>query len=250
VIDAQEHLASCAACQQFVRDMRALGDAIREAAPREQAPAEVRGRLFAAVARARAGLQPSPRGRGRASWLAAAVLLVALAGALTADRLRRDGPDARIDPISAIAEDHATALGETRIASADPAEVTRWLERQVHFAMHVPVLPGARLLGARLCVTDDRRGAAVEYEVNGVAVSYFVVPDGARDAHSAKPPRFDRTTRVGYHVVSWREPGLLHAMVGNLPASRLATLAEACVEQARRAVAWMGGRAYEHEQEG
>jgi hypothetical protein len=31
-------------------------------------------------------------------------------------------------------------------------------------------------------------------------------------------------------------------MVGNLPESRLATLAKACVDQARRAVAWLRGR--------
>jgi anti-sigma factor RsiW len=243
VIEAQEHLAGCVACQRFAREMRALGDVVREAAPREQAPAEVRGRLFAAVARARAGLQPTPRRRARAPWLAAAVLLVALAGALTANHLRRDG---HVDLISAIAEDHARALGDTHIASADAAEVTRWLERRVHFAMHVPALPGARLLGARLCVMDGRRGAVVEYGVNGVAVSYFVVPfavpeEGAPPA-DAGPARFDRATRAGYAVVSWREPGLLHAMVGNLPESQLTTLARACVEQARRAMAWLGLR--------
>lgn len=251
VVDAQEHLSGCAACQQFVRDMRALGDAVsdaaRDAAPDERAPVEVRTRLFTAIARARAGTQPAAYWRGRAPRLAAALLMVVLAGALGADRLLRE---ARLDPIAAIAEDHGRAKGETRIASVDPTEVTRWLSGQVHFAMHVPVLPGARLRGARLCEMDGRRGAVVEYEVSGVAVSYFVVPDGDRSANSGAT-RFDGDTRAGYHVVSWREPGLLHAMVGDLPESRLATLAKACVEQAHRAVAWLSRRGRTvHTQEG
>ncbi|MEJ7813418.1 MAG: hypothetical protein WKG32_23625, partial [Gemmatimonadaceae bacterium] len=88
------------------------------------------------------------------------------------------------------------------IASADTAEVARWLERQVRFALHVPVLPGARLVGARFCVVGGHRGAVVEYEVGGVAVSYFVVPGGAGDARRAGPPRFDRTTLGDSHVVA------------------------------------------------
>jgi anti-sigma factor RsiW len=241
VIDAQAHLEACPACQQFMRDMRALGDATRDVAPREYAPAEVRRRLFTAIARARTGAQDATSGRHRrVRWLAAAGLLLAgLAGALTADRLLRH---ASTDPITAIVEDHAKTLGEFRIASGDPAEVTRWLAGQVHFAVYVPVLTGAELRGARLCVLDGRRGAVVEYDVDGVAVSYFVVPYGAQPAGDATPGRFDHTRRSGYQVVSWREPGLVHAMVGNLPESRLETFAKACVAQARRAVAWVRGR--------
>jgi anti-sigma factor RsiW len=223
-----------------LRDILALGDAIHDAAAREHAPPDVRGRLFDAIARARTGAQPPARRHRRAQWLAAAVVvLVGLAGAITADRLLRD-TDA--DPITAIAEDHAKALGETHMASRDPAEVTRWLAGQVHFAVHVPVLPGADLRGGRLCVLDGRRCAVMEYDVDGVAVSYFVVPDGSEPAGHGASPRFDATRRAGYHVVAWREPGLLHAMVGNLPESRLATFAKVCVEQARRAVVWLRGR--------
>ncbi|MFN2431681.1 MAG: hypothetical protein ABR599_02465, partial [Gemmatimonadota bacterium] len=54
VIDAQHHLAACQACQRFVREMHAIADLLHDAAPREEAPAEVRGRLFTALARARA----------------------------------------------------------------------------------------------------------------------------------------------------------------------------------------------------
>ena len=241
VIEAQRHLAACAACQQFVRQMRMLGDAIHDAVPREDAPVEVRRRLFTAIARARTGTQELLSGRRRrVQWIAAAVvLLIGLAGVVSIDRVLRG---TRADPITAIVEDHARALSETHVASGDPAEITRWLAGQVHFAVYVPVLPGAKLRGGRLCVLDGRRGAVVEYEVDGVAVSYFVMPYETEKAGPSTRARFDGTNRAGYSVVVWREPGLLHAMVGNLPESLLATFAKACVDQARRTVARLRGR--------
>ncbi len=226
-------------------DMRAIGEAIRDAAPRDEAPVDVRGRLFSVIARARAGTQPT-RALRRASWtIAAAVLAALLVGGAAVERLLRDAP---ANPISAIVQEHARALADTRLASGDEAEVTRWIGAQVDFAMYVPSLPGARLVGARLCVIDGRRGAVIDYDVNGVPVSYFVVPEGTGSADASRPARFDSAVRAGYRVVSWRAPGLLHAMVGNLPEGRLAALAKVCVQQARGMLAALGGRV--HSQEG
>jgi anti-sigma factor RsiW len=149
-------------------------------------------------------------------------------------RLTRDAP---VDPIAVLAEDHARAVGEARLASSRPSEVANWLARQVHFAMLVPILPGASLRGARISVLDGRRAAIVEYDVDGTALSYFVVPNESPSFDAGTPMRFEHTARMGYHVISWREPGLLHAMVGNLPEAQLMTFAKACVEQAGRDVA-------------
>jgi anti-sigma factor RsiW len=234
VVDAQEHVAGCAACRGFMREMRAVGEAVRESAPREQAPSEVRERLFAALAHARAGTEPG-RGRYARNWmlLAAAVLFVTVGAPRLFDHLTGEPQS---DGFTALAEDHARAVGEVHIASTDPAEVATWVGGQVHFAVQVPGLPGASLRGARMSVFDGRRSAVLEYDVNGIAMSYFVIPnDDAPDPRG--PMRFDRTARAGYQVVSWTEPGLLHAMVGNLSSSQLLTLAKACVEQAGRSAA-------------
>jgi anti-sigma factor RsiW len=226
--------------------MRALADSIHDAAPREQAPAAVRDRLFGAVARARSGAGARAPLRARRLLLAAvaALLLAVAGGALIVGRLVRDDASA---PIAAIADDHARALGGPHIVSADVAEVARWLEGQVHFAMHVPALPGARLRGARVSAIAGGRAAVVEYQLGTATVAYFVVPNGDRSDGGGAPPRFHRSTRSGYHIVWWREPGLLHAMIGNASETQLTALAKACVEQARRAVASMRFRAHTRE---
>jgi anti-sigma factor RsiW len=234
VVDAQEHVAACAACEGFLAEMRAVGEAVRESAPREQAPIEVRERLYAALAHTRAGTEPRRR-RQAGNWvLLAAVLLLTLGATLLVGRLTRQAPG---DAIAALAEDHARAVGEAHITSADPIKVANWVSGHVHFGMQVPILPGASLRGARISVFDGRRSAVLEYEVDGVAMSYFVIPNDAKSAPGGSAMRFDRTVRAGYQVVSWREPGLLHAMVGNLSAAQLVTLAKACVEQAGRPAA-------------
>jgi anti-sigma factor RsiW len=232
VLAAQQHLASCAACQQFIRDMTTIRELVgRTDGAQVQAPAQVRERLFMAIARARAGTPMRARLRVP-SWLAAAaVLLVAIGGALTADRWRHSD---RIDLLAVIARDHSVATGETRLASGNRAEITRWVERQAHIAIYVPTLPGARLLGARLHVRDGHYGAVVEYEINGIAVSYFVVPEPMRSSGSSQVGSFMHVRRSGYQIVSWSDGEMLHAMVANLPESRLELFARACVEQALR----------------
>jgi anti-sigma factor RsiW len=123
------------------------------------------------------------------------------------------------------------AIGGHGVASADTAVVAEWLRGSLPFPVAVPAMPGLTLRGARLCLIDGRRGAVVEYRAaTGEPVSYYVVP--APEGKSM-PVAGDvqRASRAGYHVVGWTEPGLLHALVANLPESRLVELARLCMKE-------------------
>ena len=50
---AREHAAGCEGCTHFLADMHRMAEEIGRRAPRPTAPAEVRNRLFQAIARAR-----------------------------------------------------------------------------------------------------------------------------------------------------------------------------------------------------
>ncbi|MCZ6756518.1 MAG: hypothetical protein O7E49_14510, partial [Gemmatimonadetes bacterium] len=41
----------------------------------------------------------------------------------------------------------------------------------------------------------------------------------------------DTAVQSGYHIASWREPGLLHVMVGNVPEPVITNLAVQCRRQ-------------------
>ncbi len=231
VIEAQEHLSACLSCQRFLAEMRAVADAAATALA-VTAPGGFRERLFDALARRRTSVPSAERRRRRSSApiIAAASLVlvsVALAGLL---RQRSTSISAR-DVLSALADDHAHTLAEAHIASSDQATVARWLSSRVPFAVFVPVLPGTAIREARVVMVDGRATAVVEYAVHGEVMSYFIIPMGDDGSRDTGPLRFVHASRNGYRFVSWYEPGLLHAMVGNVSPSQLEQLARHCVNQ-------------------
>jgi anti-sigma factor RsiW len=154
-----------------------------------------------------------------------AVALVLLVGAVLFLR-----PDPVGSLVSLIAAEHATAVGGDRVSSSDRGEVERWLAARVAFAVHVPAFTGARLTGARICLTEVGRGAVVEYVVGDRSLSYFVLPSPS-DA-PLTGAGLTRATESGYRLVVWRDTGLVHALVGALSHEQLDRLAKECIEQA------------------
>ena len=90
-----------------------------------------------------------------------------------------------------------------------------------------------------MALVDGRRSAVIEYQVQGATVSYFVIPQASGGTNPAGPIRLEMTSRAGYRLVAWQEPGLLHAMVGDLSPTQLTQLAQACIRQMGGVVAWV-----------
>jgi hypothetical protein len=225
---AERHVAECAECRLFLEEMSRIGRLTHELASRPQAPREVRDRLFKAVARARTG--SSGLGWQRLSrWVGLAAVLALLAGGALVWGTRVAAPP---DRFTGLAEDHMRATRGDGLVSSDSAAVSRWLAQRLAFAMEVPALPGLRIRGARLCIMDGRRGGVVEYMSQGRSISYFVVPDLDIERRSAPTADVQSAVRAGYRVVTWREPGLVHALVGDLPEATLVGLARLCIAKA------------------
>lgn len=235
---AEEHLAGCRECRQFLTEMHAMADRLRGAAPLADAPADLRHRLFSAVARARVAVSaPAPRlGRRWLVGLAGVAALSAL-GLGYHSWVRQD----RASALTMFAEDHRRAAKGEGTATSDSLTASRWLAARLAIAVPVPLFPGARLKGARVCVFGEDRGGVLEYEVNGHALSYFVVP--ARQAGGAESiPELHFAAQGGYRVVAWHDAGLTHALVADLPESHLAELARFCIHQMTTAVAHLAAR--------
>lgn len=232
VIDARRHVAKCEQCSAFFAEMRAMGEHLHAAAPRPVAPLEARERLFARIAAARTNTAtPAPHRRlWFAGWALAATLLVVI-GIVEYDP-RSVPPHQSV--LTALAKEHAHSLGELGISSSDPAEVARWLKGRLPFAVQVPVFAEARLRGARLVEMNGDRAVVIQYDVGTQALSYFVV--GGADSSEPVDAGFHEAAFDGYRVESWNEPGLLHALIANIPQSRLRQLADECMKQAAMAM--------------
>jgi hypothetical protein len=221
---AERHVAGCTECRRFLEDMGRLGQLTHELASRPRAPRDVRDRLFKTVARVRSD-RPTLGLRRMAAWVGVAAVVAFLAG-IAVVWGRGAAPS---DPFTGLAEDHMRATRGEGLVSDDSASVARWLAERLPFAMEVPRLPGLRIQGARLCIMDGRRGGVVEYYDQGHPISYFVLPDPEPGVRPAAGGDLQSQVRAGYRVVTWREPGLRFALVGDVPGAALVSLARLCM---------------------
>jgi len=222
---ARRHADSCSECRTFFAQMQAAQTAVRATAASDVTPIELREEIYARLAEAR-HVRRSQRWSG--PLLAAAVAVVLLLGAVLL--LRPDSPMGSL--VSGIAAEHAKAVGGDRLSSSDRGEIERWLTARVAFAVHVPTFSGARLTGARICLTENGRGAVIEYAVRDHSLSYFVLP-----SQPHVPPMGTGLTHAvesGYRLVVWRDTDLVHALVGAFSHEQLERLAKECIEQSLR----------------
>ncbi|MEO5739242.1 MAG: hypothetical protein ABIS29_01425 [Vicinamibacterales bacterium] len=232
VAAAEAHMAQCASCRAFITDMRVLAERLSASEPQVTAPREVRERLFASLARARSEFDRARVRRVTSLRLAGAgaVALLVLATAVW----RLSSPPAITSEVTErLADDHRRALRTHGITSSDTAAVARWLSSRVEFAVHAPTFTNGQLVGARLVDVNAQRGAVLTYRIGGVDVSYYILPTGEGGTAGEKPgePAVQVTSWTGFRIATWQEPGLTHALVGDLPAARLTGLAHECITQ-------------------
>jgi hypothetical protein len=231
VVAAREHVSGCELCRRFLEDMRRISERLRQTAPRPVAPVEVRDRLFEAIARART--EPSrPMQSTRLRWrlLQAVAATLLVGGSWLGYRAIRGDQGGEKDALGSIVEDRVRSQKGAGLASSDSLEVAQWLAERLPFAVQVPIFPGARLTGARLLAVNRQSGAVVEYAIGGRSLSYYVLPAAREDER--RPPREVRlASRAGYHLATWDDAGLTHALVATLPGPRLIELARYCIHQ-------------------
>jgi anti-sigma factor RsiW len=228
IVAAREHAAGCDACRGFLEDMQRISERIGRIAPRPTAAAEVRDRLFKAIARARTeSSAPSRATRLRKIAIGGVAALLVVGLSLLGFLAVRGGMSGGSDSLGSIVEDRLRGQTGAGLASSDSLQVAQWLAERLPFAVQVPLFPEARLTGARLLVADRRSGAVVEYEVQGRGLTYYVLPaDGA-----GRQREIQLASRNGYRVASWLDAGLTHALVATLPGPKLLELARYCIHQ-------------------
>jgi len=211
--DLEAHVAACERCQERLEGARALKHAVARLPGREKPPEAVQARIEA--------LRFGPSGSHRQRWRRrAAVSAVAIAGALAAVVLGRSLTHREAEPTLAdeLIADHMKYVPEAmpaEVASEDPHEVRRFFDGKVPFDPVVPRLPGARLLGGRLCRIHGEREQLLFYERGGTKLSLYV---------SSRQRPTTCAGKSGYHVCGHEHGGLSWMLVGDAPEGDLRTL--------------------------
>ncbi|MCE9668198.1 zf-HC2 domain-containing protein [Myxococcus stipitatus] len=174
--EVEDHLARCPGCSREASRYSALRRALKAEGAEE---IDVPPALTARVARLAPPTSPRRRAWGR---LAAALAAVGLVWA--------SWPGGMDEALAMDLErNHLKAFSRRspcEFESSDPAEVKAWVEREVGYAVEVPVVPGATLLGARRCRLHGRLSASLLYRhEGGKAMTLFLPLQGSDVARAA-----------------------------------------------------------------
>jgi len=209
--DLEAHVDDCADCRQRLQAARALKHAVAGLPGRQAPPEAVQARVEMLRFRARA---PHSR-RGLRRLLVGAAIAACLLGALAIERGLLHPEPRLADELIANHMKYVPEAMPAEVASDNPGEVQRFFTGKVPFDPVVPRLPGARLLGGRLCRIRGDREQLLFYERGGTKLSLYV--------SSRQRPTSCRA-KNGYHVCGHERGGLSWMLVGDVAEGELRTL--------------------------
>ncbi len=211
------HVQSCQSCRTRLDELRWLKDVVRSSAPPAIASEEFRARL--AETAARSGRR---RRQVRLGALAGG-LGIALAALLLVPPLVRERR-----AMAELIGDHV-GITVTReeafdIAGDDPRSLERWFTGKIDFSLHIPRVPQAKLVGARLCDIAGRHIPLASYELGTRRVSVFV----ERTGRAARPTVCDEQVH-GYTVCRRTADGIEYLFVSDYPAREAGSILTAAL---------------------
>ncbi len=204
---------------------RRLAGRLRRIAETQRAPRRLRDQVFADLA----AEQLDTRRRFRWDLLAAGFggALVSAAAALTIWLATPNPAPVRDDtPWLDIALNNVT--GEAIFQTNEPTALRTWLEARVSHDLDVPAIPNAKLKGGRLAYVAGFRGAAIEYTLNDVPLTYLMIPHDVMNMFAAAGDSVVTWSARGQRIVMWIQGGDTRALVAPIPRNELLEIAEHC----------------------
>lgn len=234
LVRARRHVRRCSACHDILAEDSRIRSVLRQV-QQQKAPPELRARVLEALAREAALDDAGTRPRRRpaflpdhARWILAATGFALAAAALAIVVAPGLFAPASEPPAEIFIEDFVRrAVSEEQIVSSDPAEVARFLTRELGRPAAPFVVEGLRITKAEICLLGDRRGAMVLYDLDGTTVSHYFLP---RRTASGEPlnPAVRRLSGLDAQalpaVVVWATASLEQALVGTVSPRELETL--------------------------
>lgn len=240
--ELETHLTACVPCEELVREQLAWKRAVKDAAPREQAPDVLRARMRVAL-----DAEPSP---GVLAALDALPLAQSEAVPERRSLFTRSLPYAAAASVAlmlvvsrgrhaGVTEDviakHSRNLPMEVQGRSD--EVRRWYADKVDFPVRPPTFGNVRqvaLRGGRLANVRERQAAYLLYDMNGNKVSVFIFDPGELPLEARRHTVVGNREvyldgERGYNVALYRDNGVGYAIASELDQDQMLKLVSAAV---------------------
>ena len=227
---ARRHVDDCGECRDYFEQDRALlefYDRIRD----QPAPLEVRESVFEALSRARwrdADHSGAAAAKSSTLWRLGAWPVALTAALLVVFMVEmRPKTAAPADDPTVFVEDYLRrAVGQDHIETSDPAEVRRFLQRELGMQLQPLAFAGLALERAEICLLEGRRGAMIVYKKDGAEISHYLIPRDGTGPRTPSVSAYSSGTAGGeMPVVTWSTPRVEQALVGELTSEQLLDMA-------------------------
>jgi anti-sigma factor RsiW len=215
-LDIEEHLGTCAACAQQVKNLRSLRTALSFASLYYAAPASLRERVQLVPVPTTSPLGPERRPPWLRPFAIAAGLLLLIGVSATVGVLlsRTTTSGGRLE--NWVVASHVRSLQVnhlTDVVSSDRHTVKPWFRDKLDFSPQVPDLTaqGFALSGGRLDYLDERPVAALVYQRGNHAINVFTWP-ATRSGDRA----VQKISRQGFHIREWHAAGMNYWAISDL----------------------------------
>lgn len=211
-LELRRHLDGCARCRAHVAALQQLKVVIGQRAVDEPLPP--------ALARAVRAGDSHPRRRSMRRWLGGAVAALAAAAMLVAWLPRAAKPDPFTTALVADHIHYAHNPERLEVSESDPLALQRWFASRLPFDPPLPQIPGAHVVGGRLCTLRGNRLALAFFDKDGESLSIFVgdadalTPDADRAWSVADSEHRCSDAMSGYRVCYDRRGRVATAVVG------------------------------------
>jgi anti-sigma factor (TIGR02949 family) len=218
----ERHLEECPGCAALSGARSALSEVLVKA-PRFSAPAALRKKIEAQIARPQVTRQPRAMPwRGLA--IAASALLFVVVGWNAWLLQGAGGPSQNLE--NEIVSDHVRSLMANHlsdVASEDRHTVKPWFMGKLDYSPPVDDLAseGFKLIGGRLDYAGGKPVAALVYQRRAHVINVFVWP--TREGDDALPePRW--LNDHGYHLANWTHSGMTYWAISDVDPAELTRL--------------------------
>ncbi len=217
------HLQQCANCQLALQQADSIERQLKGEASKWMPPDELWWRIkHSAIF----DTSIRPRGYRKLSWMAAAMLLIAIS-VIGFERLSVNEEFLPENVASALVNEFHTFVVSQReldFPGSEPEAIREWFSSRVDFRVPEPVrVRELELSGGRLCNMFDQRIVSFMYRIDGAWVSLYIMKPSPKVSNHADTREL---LIQGYGFIDWESEGLRYSLIGEIPVKHLRRLAE------------------------